>query len=379
MQTLSSASSISVVSGSILDELIAGQVVAVNKNLMNDVNPCPAGGCVYSGSSGQGAVIGAWNSGVYAEHYGTFGAMIYRGGGDGDYWGNETYAFELDTQLFKRITEPSTNLDPVVGVEAEYADGRPGSPHSYDAYEYLTPSEGGGPKGTLLSVKNTFVKTVNSSGRAHFIDLDSKAEGRYSTNRAALMSSHLPTVCKDTLRGRFLMTYLNNSDGRVFSLPMDTKTWVQLPGGSPIPQGYSAGDYFPDGDLWIILTYRATTSSMALLAINPANTATRRWLNTDVTVPGSLNAGGMCYGNGKLFIRHGTAGTQQSLWIAHPPADPWNGTWQIEHIVMPGVSVSAQSHVSDFHGIYKRMRWASKIGAVVWCSGNKLPVYAYKP
>ena len=78
----------------------------ISRNLLADVDPCPRRDCIYSGVVGQEAVLIAWCGGAFASAYGNLGAWITTGGGHGDYYGNEVYAFELDSRRWVRLNDP---------------------------------------------------------------------------------------------------------------------------------------------------------------------------------------------------------------------------------------------------------------------------------
>jgi hypothetical protein len=83
-------------------------------------------------------VVTAWNSGAYDS---VRRRMLIWGGGHDDYYGNELYAFELQTGTWARITEPS--VVPAGSNAGEYfnrdplSDGQPVSRHTYDCLEFL--------------------------------------------------------------------------------------------------------------------------------------------------------------------------------------------------------------------------------------------------
>jgi len=93
----------------------AGECRAVTKdvdgnpaNVMMDVRPYAGSGSgvSYRGVVGAAAVIGAWGSAAFAETYSPLGAAVYQSAGDGDYWGQEVYAWNVSTRRHERITEP---------------------------------------------------------------------------------------------------------------------------------------------------------------------------------------------------------------------------------------------------------------------------------
>jgi hypothetical protein len=78
-----------------------------------------------------GNVIEAWSGGTFDPVH---RQMLIFGGGHGDYFGNEVYAFRLANLSWQRLTEPSPealkNADPL-------PDGKPASRHTYDGISYV--------------------------------------------------------------------------------------------------------------------------------------------------------------------------------------------------------------------------------------------------
>src|SRR5436190_23051231 len=46
----------------------------ISRNVLADVDPCPARDCTYSGIIGQRAVLSAWSGAAFATAYGRLGA-----------------------------------------------------------------------------------------------------------------------------------------------------------------------------------------------------------------------------------------------------------------------------------------------------------------
>jgi MYXO-CTERM domain-containing protein len=85
-----------------------------------------------AGATGVAAVMDAWSSGAYD----TVRDRLYvTGGGHNDYFGNEVYAFDVNTLKWMRLTEPSPLA---TGEKCPPAD-RPCATHTYDGLEYLPP------------------------------------------------------------------------------------------------------------------------------------------------------------------------------------------------------------------------------------------------
>ncbi len=126
--TLSLTPAASVAAG--LDDLAAGHWYEVPNSRMSSVDPCPARNCSYSGSSGQDSVIRSWGGGAYDSQR---DRLIVWGGGHSNYAGNELYAFDVNSETWLRLTQPSTSIQQDV---SHYSDGKPSSRHTYGDLQY---------------------------------------------------------------------------------------------------------------------------------------------------------------------------------------------------------------------------------------------------
>jgi hypothetical protein len=85
--------------------------------------------------SGCGAITAAWNGAVFDTRR---NRMIIFGGGHGDYYGNELYAFDLRDMTMKRLTDPGVpTATPGNCTEAIAGGTQPNSRHTYDGIEYM--------------------------------------------------------------------------------------------------------------------------------------------------------------------------------------------------------------------------------------------------
>lgn len=96
----------------------------------------------WSGRCGFDSITEAWNGAVFAEHFGRSGSMIVFGGGHDDYFGSDVHAFDLGTREWTRISDGYVSGEAkaygqgVVYPEAEYPDGSPLPPHTYEYVQY---------------------------------------------------------------------------------------------------------------------------------------------------------------------------------------------------------------------------------------------------
>lgn len=113
-----------------IDELQPGHWYEVPNSRLDSVDPCPAGNCSWSGNLGLRSVMDAWSGGAFDTRRNRL--MIW-GGGHNSYAGNELYAFDIQTEEWIRLSEPSNSILEAV---AYYLDGKPTSRHTYNDIQY---------------------------------------------------------------------------------------------------------------------------------------------------------------------------------------------------------------------------------------------------
>ena len=112
-----------------LDTLKPGQWYEVPNSQMQDVSPEPFDSRVKN-------VMEAWSGGAFDTNR---NRLLVWGGGHGDYWGNEIYAFNVDTLTWQRLNDPYGPAKNMAdGTHAAwFPDNTPGSRHTYDGIEYI--------------------------------------------------------------------------------------------------------------------------------------------------------------------------------------------------------------------------------------------------
>ena len=124
-----------------------GTWAEVSRNTLADVDPANdprvnrshPSSPPWRGAMGQKAVINAWNGGAFASRLGRWGSLVAFGGGHRDYFGNEIYAFDLESREWRRLTDPYVASRDVLTAfyeNAEFPDGSPLPPHTYDYADY---------------------------------------------------------------------------------------------------------------------------------------------------------------------------------------------------------------------------------------------------
>ncbi len=132
-----------------------------------------------------GKLVDDYSGGVFNPYWGSYGAMVFHGGGHSATFDNSVVLLDLNDLAFKRVSNPtpangghywadmrkSTDLGFDV-AHCEYGDGQPGAGHTYDTLAIVPPEAGGAACGSLLRVAS-FAVHVNVScntGWAHRLD-----------------------------------------------------------------------------------------------------------------------------------------------------------------------------------------------------------------
>jgi len=96
----------------------------------------------WRGRCGFSSITEAWNGAVLASRFGESGSMVIFGGGHDDYFGSDIHAFDLHAREWSRIADGfiSPNFTDygagAIYPNAEYPDGSPLPPHTYDYVQY---------------------------------------------------------------------------------------------------------------------------------------------------------------------------------------------------------------------------------------------------
>jgi hypothetical protein len=361
-----------------------GQVAQVSLNNAIDVWH----GNTFSNGSSLTGGWSDWAGAAWAEDYGTYGAYIFGPcGGHGSasgYLGNEVYAWEADSRLWKRITNPVTAFSDNQ-TEGETATNIPAASHTYDHMEYLPSSLGGGAYGSLVRVVSASNHLLGGggSGRTHALNLktarDDNLSGigvgwsRWSSNYAPSSASGWESATLlDTSRNRFV--FFQQGTGQIGLLSNTTKTWTtSAPSGPHINLDANAC-YDPVADLYLILDNRAGHTLRAYSASNLS--AGRVTLNESGT-PESTTAACIeyvplidkfaCYRNGSSL--------NTIRYVSRPAGDPLTGTWTWSSETFSGVTVTS----GHTNGLYSKLRWAPDLKCLMVGMGASQGMFAFRP
>lgn len=357
-----------------------GTFADVSLNTPSDVNPCPNGGCAYSGTEGQPGVFVDWTSGAFAPELGPSGSYVCWGGGHKAYAGNEVYRWDVATRLWIRMGDPSryNDLPGNIAADGSFPDGKPAAPHNYHTLGIRSSAFGGGPNGSLI--------------QATLPACDANGNGRY----AAWWQFNFATATWSK--------FIDSSGIPAGSLSF--KTMVQEPGGpfwwfgggyvnsivrvtqSGAISKYNAtintGNYFSGGVVGPrILALNGEFGRgielriLNLAAVEAGGSDSTVWRIPNVTGTPAGGAHGLrwCPDLGRFAAMDGATPTK-IYWLT-PPPDPWNGTWTWSTETMfAAEGAIPRSLVNGSHG---RFVWCPEIRCFLWASAANAPMQAYRP
>lgn len=330
-----------------------------------------------------------WCGAVWASDYGSHGAYIFGpGGGHGSasgYLGNEVYAWEADTRLWKRITNPVTSFADNQ-ADGEVSTNIPAASHTYDHMEYLPASLGGGAFGSNVRVvsASNHMQGGGGSGRAHALNLkaarDDNLSGigvgwsRWSSNLAPSSSGGRESACLlDTARNRFVV--FQQGTGNIGLLSNTTKTWTTSAPAGPHINLDAAACYDPVADLYLILDNR---SGHYLRAYDPKN----QFSAGRITLKESGAAettGAACLEYIPLLDKFACYRNGSSLntirYLSRPSGDPLTGTWTWTSETFSGVSVTS----GHTNGLYSKLRWAPALKCLAAGMGPSQGLFLFRP
>jgi hypothetical protein len=375
-----------------IDPVAPGNTIElVGSNVMAANDPDPTRTAVYRGGSGFPAIL-AYSGMAYAPNLGAKGSLVIHGGGDGDYWGNDVHAFDLATETWSRLNNPSTALtgsglpplgvgfsvDPLYdAVHGEYGDGTIGTAHTYN-HLFVIPGGTNG-KGLLIAACQLWAYDHNVTGWAHAFDLGATPGvwSRYSTNAAVNISTPQAT-CYDAVHNCIWIVATSGWASSITKLDLATRahtSGIWMPSGNTVNIGdYACACQFP------VSGPGQVNGLMLMLAFNGnyQGPQTLQMYAIDTTQPSTTGAVQLTL-NGLNLIPATTNGSNSIDWdpvenvayaylgpvdIAHvykitPPASgSWlTGAWTITQITLP-------SSFSDGlgGGIYSRWRYIPSIG-----------------
>lgn len=145
----------------------------------------------WSGRVGFSAITEAWNGAVFASRFGDSGSLIIFGGGHNTYFGSDVHAFDLATREWRRISNgfvqggPEQYGEGAFYPNAEYPDGSPLPPHTYDYVQY----DPVGNDYLILKGNSELGPNVKAVAIPHLFNLDRRQWRRGPRHASAILNS----------------------------------------------------------------------------------------------------------------------------------------------------------------------------------------------
>lgn len=114
-----------------IDDLLPGEWYEIPNSRLRSaaMSPNPSG---VNGTAGVTGVMRAFSGGAYDS---VRDRLLVHGGGHSDYGGNELYAFDLASETWLRLTDPSS-MNGFSENSSTMPDGRPKAVHTYDQLQF---------------------------------------------------------------------------------------------------------------------------------------------------------------------------------------------------------------------------------------------------
>jgi hypothetical protein len=363
-----------------------GTWTKISLNTLSDVdpeddpeaNPNYPSAAPWHGSSGQAAVIGAWNGAVLAYGFGSHGSLIVYGGGHADYLGSEVYAFDLATRTWSRLSNPYPGPYNWPYYTGEYPDGSAIPPHTYDYVNYHPGSN------SFVILKGQYElgppSNQTSVDVAHMFDLDTR-EWRGSQVNADdpnLFSGGYSAY--DPKRDLFWANGGSGGSGFVAFDPNGQNadgtygSWSTYP--PKVTMTDSQAEYDPINDILVITAFRNDYRVAGVDLNNPA--AERILLNETGDEPDKNSAHGWSWSPTRGAILYYSRTSGGDIYEFKHTDGSWSeGQWTWRKITSPANSIVPDVASS---GIYSRFQVVSYQDAeiVVMINSTTGPVYAFR-
>jgi hypothetical protein len=343
-------------------------------------------------------IIDSFSGGVYDPWWGTYGAMIFTGGGHASTYDNSVLMLDYNDLTFKRLSNASPptayndwDIDPLFNViTGEYGDGQRGSGHSFDMLSILPPSQGGAEAGTLFAVSGQGVhaRMNRSNNWAHRFDIRRNMimpanRGRWAgATDSAPTDYRSPGACSayDPTRKRiWWISALYSQPPLIRYLDIDRRRQETV-------RFVSYSRVAPHGDSdSITLRYHAALD-IVILSCTAFDIFTMAYLHCSRPEEGWIrptlsaqipSSGGRSYPFDYVpeidrYVMLAPA-DQAAVYEIQVPADPTN-LWNVTRRPFRGLTNIPFQRVAG-----KRWSYAPAVKAFVWLARAEEPLYVYRP
>jgi hypothetical protein len=295
------------------------------------------------GVVGPASLFVAWSGGALDTQR---NRLVLFGGGHGDYYGNEVYAFDIGTLTWSRLNDPT--LNPTLNADVNW-DGTPNSRHSYNGLAYIAHADrffalGGSVAGNGFGVcQNAWTFDFGTKTWTNKNPGGTKPTTAYGDNCSYDPSTKKVWWCENNSAGLFSYDYdanswtKHNSDSfYYYTSCIDTKRGVMVIVGNGNVYAYD---------------------------LKNANYARQTWTTT---------GGDSFIAKGNVGLDYDPVSDKVVGWRSGTPVilDPVTKAWTV------GSSTGAPSEGSN--GVYGRWRYVPSVNAFVVVTDIDDNVYFYK-
>lgn len=349
-----------------------------------DVDPGLAVGTYGSPASG----LLAWNSAVFLPDAGTLGGYVMILGGHGNYAGNCWWKFDVATRQWSILSTNSSGLtstaNPTAWADSKgrYADGKPGSPHTYGNI-VATPATIAYPQGRAVLVGGSYMGFTGSvtTKYIHAIDI---ATGAHAASATALSHAGEPngSGCYDPVRDVIWAFGTQSGTSECQQIDPDTLALgaVQYISetGSPNWRFYVLSCYHPASDLIVQRVAYGATNGIFLF--NPA-TLQRVAATTSGTGPSATEGAGFEYCDLDGCFYAYVPGQTKVFKLTPPASSWWTGTWawSTENFDAGSDTPAYATYAGTEINRMQRWRWVPVLESFLWIDTVSQVPQLYRP
>ncbi len=346
----------------IVDDLQPGTWLEIPNSKLETLNPCPGDNCNYSAPiQGFFGIMDAWNGGTYDTNQ---NRLIVWGGGHQSYFGNDMYAFDLDTLSWSQLMAPSDyEVTSAQESAGQFPDGRPVSRHTYNSLVFIESQN------AFLAAGASVLSPSGQSGDAKFWKLDfDNANLEWSRGQDGDSNGSLGSGYAAYNPATQTVFYHREIGGRMYEYNPSTNTHR----------------FLTQQPLQFYATPAIDTSRNKMLVLGGGTSQAMVWdLNTDIpTYTNLLNVSAFTGSAGNELANDGQFGldydSQNDQYVA------WRGgstvyyinpvTFQVTKSTLPGSGPGAAST----NGTYGRFQYAPSVGGFVVVNATNRNVHVFK-
>lgn len=348
-------------------DMVEGRWKDISTNtISNHYDPAPG----IAGTTGPTCIIASGNGGTIATgpRYGTFGSLISHGGGHADYYGNELYAFDLETAAWSRIKDAFPN-PPTTTAAGLYSDGSPAVTHTSQTLTYNPVADA--PMVLHVQTSNNFNHITR------YVAFDRTSGGWHASSTSPANIAVFGFVAYDSDEHRYWINGGDTSGGLSTYTPGgthgDSGTWANH--GDPMGQFLNAmGAYDPINKIVVFTQFRSSNTIYGF-SVNGGTPSARVTL-TQSGKPSTGQSHGWAYSPKRQAFLYWNGGGD--VYEVKKGSGVWSSaTWTWTLLTDGGNSVNPTAHAHGVYGRFVTATYDNREFALTWNSTTG-PVSAFE-